>query len=134
MQLTEDERAALERFRTPIDPLGVGPMAMEQRRRDAFAVAHAMTRLFPVRTYGNLVIRWDDEVTLKKLVACGATDCTTHVSFHGPNATLLVGLGPVVRRWAVIDRQSKRTDHEVENMLDVWQLMERCGIEEPVAT
>lgn len=130
MKPTENERAALERFRVPIDPLAIGAMGMEQRRRDAFAIAHAMNRLFPVRTYGDLVIRWDDKITPERLVACGAVDCTTHASFHGTDATLLIGLGPVVRRWATVIHKSRRTHHEVENMLDVWQLMERCGIEE----
>ncbi len=119
MQLTEDERKVLEKWRNN-----------EMRVSEAAILCDAMLRLFPVRTYGDIVIRWDDEITLKKLVACGAVDCTTHVSFYGTDATLLIGLGPVVRRWAVIDRQSTRTNHEVENMLDVWQLMERCGIEE----
>jgi hypothetical protein len=37
----------------------------------AVVLSLAMLRLFPVRTYDEMVIRWDDEITPERLVACG---------------------------------------------------------------
>ncbi len=133
MQLTEDERAALERWR-----LGTGTLS--SITRDAYALSRAMNRLFPVRTYGDLVIRWDDPITPERLVACGFKPETrrygdvlvigvldepmyTEIAYRPADARLFVEavkMGCEDVPWFC----------RIRNMGEVWQLMERCGIEE----
>jgi len=103
MQLTNEEREALERW----------------RKRDVFGVfrlAHVVDRLFPVRTYGDLVIRWDDEITPERLVVCGWTRVFEKLlSYRNIDIRLSV------RRvyWDDFVMPIPR------NMGEVWQLMER---------
>lgn len=115
MQLNEDERAALNRYRTPAG-----------NALDATTLALAVLRLFPVRTYGDLVIRWDDEITPERLVSCGWC-------YSGVNPALIVYNDTIVfHRWDKSWRVSSEwlsAFTKPRNMLDVWQLMGRCGIE-----
>jgi hypothetical protein len=124
MPLTEQEWAALERWRTRQGTL-------DSITRDAYTLSGAMDRLFPVRTCGDLVIRWDDEITPERLAMCGFGP-------HPFNNGVLVS--PPDRPNGLTYRPPKTwslpwCDHSIDelaprNMGEVWQLMERCGIEE----
>jgi len=131
MQLTNEECKALERLRVPYDPLLVSSAEMELRRRAAFAVSHAMLRLFPVRQYGDLVIRWDDEITHIRLIVCGfvlqgqlmnwhykCPSTTRRVSIHHWNSEHEGAVWEVAGRKLPIYSRPR-------NMGEVWRLMER---------
>ncbi len=126
MQLTEDERAALERWR---ECQGEDEAAATV---DALRLMGLLMRLFPVRTYGNLVIRWDHPITPERLVACGFVG-DGYKNSHDVDSCFTLGecqattIGSAVTEFHV---RAKRVYPKPRNMLDVWQLMERCGIEE----
>lgn len=134
MQLTEDERAALDDFR---DDARAWPDGVAE---SVTTLCEAMLRLFPIRTYGNLVIRWDDEITPERLVACGGSKYgDDYIVFCGSDLEL--SFWCETGRWDIEDRRSgSGVGHRhscwrvfrPRNMGEVWQLMERCGIEEAV--
>ena len=111
MQLTERELAALEMLR-------LGKASLDQ----SYLLADAMLRLFPVRTYGDLVIRWDDPVTPERLQACGFRHNDFCLSYCG------LSLYPLEHRWWS-NGTLVPVGFEPRNMFEVLQLMERCGID-----
>ena len=118
MKLTEDERAALERYRGRHDF-----KSYPEYVDDLIVLANLAIRERPVRTYGDIVIRWDDPITPERLVACGFILSDFCVAYCG------LAFYPLEVRWwsdgAVIP-----TGVTPRNMGEVWQLMERCGIVE----
>ncbi len=134
MKPFEDERAALgiHRARREAYPDHDDPTNRFRLQTDeAVTLADMALRLFPVRSYGEIVIRWDDEITPERLVACGFGP-------HPFNDSVLVS--PPDQPNGLTYRPPQTwslpwCDHSLDeltprNMLEVWQLMERCGIEE----
>lgn len=123
MQLTEDERAALERYRGRHDF-----KSYPEYVDDLIVLGNLAIRERPVRTYGDLVIRWDDEITPERLQACGFV-------LNKRDELCVNGLGLVAQPqdnwttwvWFVMGQFLPTPPR---NMLDVWSVMERCGIEE----
>ena len=137
MQLTEEERVALDRWHRNQYIIEAEDIreGLRVQFSDACILADAMNRLVPVRTYGNLVIRWDDEITPERLVACGGE----MASLTDPLATTcVVDMGNKLWAWfrgwqPIIWLRQGVGIHELalpRNMLEVWHLMERCGIED----
>ncbi len=128
MQLTEGERAALERWLAQTYIKDEGRILGQQARMyDARTLADSMLCLFPVRTYGDIVIRWDDEITPERLVACGF-NTDGNGTYPGPCYRGMVYQNGFLNPWLhlgvlVVSPFAPR------NMGEVWQLMERCGIE-----
>ena len=119
MQLTAEEMAALERYR-----LRHERKLYPEYVDDLKLLADLAERDRPVRTYGDLTIRWDGPVTPERLVACGFTReaiwlCHGDIDYECVNgrAISMRYLGSHIH-----DRLAPR------NMGEVWQLMERCGI------
>lgn len=118
MQLTEQERASLERWH-----------CREGTRNDAYRLAAVLSRLYPVRTYGPWTIRWDHLVTAENLVACGGQKAAP----TDPDSTAcVVDMGGELWAWfrdeSVIWLYKGSTLHELavpRNMGEVWALMER---------
>jgi hypothetical protein len=121
--LTPKEREVLEKWRNN-----------EMRISEAAVLCDAMLRLFPVRKYGETVIRWDDPVTPERLVACG------WVNRHGDMSMLRCGTGEArvdcwiePRHWNCHFNNDRGSHAELigpyapRNMLDVWNLMEQIG-------
>lgn len=115
--LTEEEQAALERFRR--DRHNTGAITSRMAWEDMYKLAEAMLRLFPP---GHA-----DEITPERLVACGGQDCKTHVSFVSDAGEVIIGTD-----FTVVDYNNKRsTLRKVlhpRNMGEAWQLLERCEI------
>lgn len=86
-------------------------------------LAEEFSRLFPIRTYGDLVIRWDDPITPERLVACGFVLSDFCVAYCG------LAFYPLEGRWWS-DGTVIPNGVAPRNMLEVWNLMERCGIKE----
>jgi len=154
MELTEQERAALERIRSDRSNLTT-PRGPQFVWCDIESCVNAMLdRLYPIRTYDNIVIRWDDEITPERLVACGFVFVDRedsgnkyfqrHAMVKGIHSTYIT-----VRAFSrftgsseieivsgslryEIDGQCVSIPHEYQpsNMLDIWNLMARCGIKE----
>lgn len=105
---------------------------------DMQLLADELARLFPIRTYGDLVIRWDDEITPERLVACGwhvrEGDSSYAIGRDG-SGMQYAPTRPSHKQWAIwlMSDGSYEFDSYTlrpRNMGEVWQLMERCGIEE----
>ena len=130
--LTKEEREALELW-SKCDPTSLGGVCNDVDA--AVVLSNAMLRLFPVRTYGDLVIRWDDEITHIRLIVCGFVLQGQLINWHYncPSTTRRVSIhhwnseheGAV---WEVAGRKLPIYSRP-RNMLDVWRLMERCGID-----
>jgi hypothetical protein len=131
--LSDDVRDALERVRrwtNGITPVG---QLREQLGGDFETLVDAMLNLFPVRTIGGLVIRWDDEITPERLVSCGgrivqqATNSPSTLIDFGDILCAVFHSGEVswLIEGAVIQQTGPR------NMGKFFELMERCGIEVP---
>jgi len=112
MELTDDELKALERYRTPAG-----------NALDATTLALAMLRLFPVSTYGTEIIRWSDPITPERLVACGFCLSDFCVTYCG------LAFYPLEGRWWS-DGTVIPSGVAPRKMLDIWNLMARCGIKE----
>lgn len=130
--LSEEAKAAMELLRKPIDPLAISADEMERRRLAAFAVARAMLDLFPVRTLNGMVIRWDDEITPERLVACGGKYhrySADHICLSSDGNTLGSTLAYSIRyqTWSLpmVDKPME-PETAPRNMGEVWSLMERC--------
>lgn len=117
MQLTEDERAALERYRGCHDF-----KSYPEYVDDLIVLANLAIRERPVRTYGDIVIRWDDPITPERLVACGFRQGSVSLGCFG------LSYYPIEGRWFAGGTLIPVAMRPC-NMLDVWGLMERCGIE-----
>ena len=136
MQLTTEERDALERYRELSEKLChntwyLTEEEMSERSVLGYQLCGVMVfSLFPVRTYGTETIRWDDPVTPERLQACGwkfngpkddgyaVLQCDAHLTVVFP-----------LEKWE-IDFDDMHPLHTPRNMLEVWQLMERCGIDD----
>lgn len=138
MELTDDELKALERWRAGTYIKDEGRVLGQQTcMYDARKLADAMLRRYPVRTYGETVIRWDDPITPERLVACGWTDADGDYRATCDGSGLRYALTrPPHKQWALWLMNS-RNEYEYDsyilpprNMLEVWNLMERCGIKE----
>ena len=132
--LSDDVRDALERVRRWTD--GITPVGQlrEQLGGDFETLADAMLKIHPVRTIGGLVIRWDDEITPERLIACGAEDRQTHFVIESGKSVIYLGLSPK-GRWVIIDHNGTRSSWYGEmtpsNMGKLFELMELCKIEVP---
>lgn len=122
MQLTPEEREALERYR-----LKDSRKLYSKYADDLILLSSAMLRLFPVRTYGETVIRWDDEITPERLVACGfvreervtPNDGIRYSSWTNGQLSTTDKI-----TWFHEDRYISRP-LQPRSMGEVWQLMER---------
>jgi len=152
MNLSEEAKVALERLRTAtngcakayadelastypeltLDHCDTFTVLSALSTRDAFTVAEAMLDLFPVREIGGRVIRWDDDITPERLVACGSTSeqYGKHVRRFMINEVEWF-LQPSGGSWWKLNGQSLNPAVCPRNMGEAWNLMERCGIEVP---
>ncbi len=130
MQLTEDV-AALERYRVLDAKAPRLDMSEWHELQNLWKqLCPTLLRLFPVRTYGEIVIRWDDPITPERLVACGfkVEQVVSWIANETYQLTLYPsGLWEATHLPFCIHEKVYPTPR---NMLDAWQLMERCGIEE----
>jgi hypothetical protein len=115
MQLTNEEREALERW-SKGDSTYMGGVCNQVDT--AVLLANIMLRLFPVRTYGDFVIRWDDEITPERLVASGFVEDTCN--YHCGRLIF-----SKFWKWFYVDEQEVPNYDKPRRMLDVWKLMER---------
>ena len=144
MQLTAEELAALDMLRS-------GQASLNQ----SWLLADAMLRLFPVRTYGTETIRWDDPVTPVGLLATGFFKDQFWPDDKSSTRMVIVSHDEHNRsRYMKFKMHQSVTGGEYDritpgtatveihgngvwiapqlqprNMLEVWQLMERCGID-----
>lgn len=141
MELTNDERKALERLRNPPridndDFIDTWDTALANLH-DKELMRDAMLRLFPVRTYGNLVIRWDDKITPERLVVCGWVQEEIETNLQWKSLSYRHDMFfETCTEYSTATGESDEYDYPLaecqtpRNMLEVWTLMERCGIKD----
>jgi len=125
MELTDDERKALERYRVRHER-----KSYPEYVDDLKLLAEIAERDRPIRTYGDLVIRWDDPITPERLVACGylSEQAAMWITNGKYQITLYAsGLWEVTHLAFCIH---EKVYPNPRNMLEVWSLMERCSIKE----
>jgi hypothetical protein len=126
MTLSDEVKAALERLhRNEYRVFG-------ESSYDCEIVARAMLELFPVREVGGMVMRYDDQITAARLIACGFFEkdnrlvCSKNELLWRDES--VSRKYPARPTWRVggaylVDSTSPR------NMGEVWELMERCGVD-----
>jgi hypothetical protein len=87
-----------------------------------------------IRKIGGMVIRYDNEITPERLIACGAEERQTHFVIESGKSVIYLGLHPK-GRWVIIDHNGTRSSWYGEmtpsNIGKLWELMDYCGIEVP---
>lgn len=132
MMLSDKAKAALEIWNRHIR------YTMAERQSAAWDLAVAMSRLFPVREIGGMVIRWDDEITWDRLKICGGqlSGDLLNWYFHDPQThrrfavhCWLSNFGGQSRLEWEIDGRMLAWPLQPKNMGGVLRLLDDCGIE-----
>ena len=118
MKLTPEAAAALERLRNG---------DMSQHVGDCIRMIRELGRLLFPKGH-------DEEITPERLIACGLTELTSPVSawrrfiFDGRNG-IVVEINPLMVACWGTDRYQFPTAYVPHTMGEVWNIMERCGLE-----
>jgi hypothetical protein len=125
--LSEEAKIVLEKWRYN-----------EMQAHEAAILCDAMLDLYPFREIGGVVIRWDDEITPERLLACGGSNYPSddYIAFRGGEIELAFwcktcqwDISHIRSGSGVGHRNSCWRVFRPRNMGEVWSLMERCGIE-----